>query len=81
MHYYFSKGLYKNLRSDVFSEYVSLPARDDPDRLKFAAIFQQMSHQADYSPAPLQLSLRESRGIAAVMGMAICDALGASTEF
>ena len=40
-----------------------------------------MTKKNDFSPSLLELSTRESRGIASILGMTICDALGACTEF
>lgn len=54
---------------------------NDEDRHKFEAFFLEMRNNKEYSPEKLGLTLRESRGIAAVMGMSIGDALGACTEF
>jgi ADP-ribosylglycohydrolase len=40
-----------------------------------------MKEKGEYKPAVLELSTIQSRSIAAIMGMAVADALGASTEF
>jgi len=40
-----------------------------------------MSKNGHFEPSVLGLSIKEERGTAAVVGMAVADALGASTEF
>ena len=40
-----------------------------------------MRKDGNFNPTPLGLSITESRGTAAVLGMAVSDALGASTQF
>lgn len=40
-----------------------------------------MLDRKDFNPEKLGLGLRESRGVAAVLGMGIGDALGSCTEF
>jgi ADP-ribosyl-[dinitrogen reductase] hydrolase len=40
-----------------------------------------MEESKDFNPNKLELDLRQSRGIGAVMGMGIGDALGSCTEF
>lgn len=79
MDYYFSKQLHRHLHGDFYNKYLVLPDKNDEDRVKFSAIFKKMEEDKNFSPTVLNLSLRESRGIGAVMGMAVCDALGSST--
>lgn len=54
----------------------------DPDRLRFSQIFEGFKAKKAASVQELGLESEQiSRGIAAVLGMAICDTLGACTEF
>jgi hypothetical protein len=57
----------------------SIIPKDDEDRIKFKEIFQQMEENNDFNPNQLGLDLRQSRGIGAVLGMGIGDALGSCT--
>jgi hypothetical protein len=51
----------------------------DDDRKKVEDIFKNREKDIDISS--LNLSLKRQRAVASVLGMAICDALGACTEF
>ena len=80
METYFSNPAMRHNMNQCYRVHSIIPA-DDEDRLRFAAIFQEMRESKDFSPSKLGLSLRESRGVAAVLGMGIGDALGSCTEF
>jgi hypothetical protein len=80
METYFSKPAMRHNMNQCYRVHSIVP-QDDEDRLRFAAIFQEMQDSKDFSPSQLGLSLRESRGAGAVLGMGIGDALGSCTEF
>ena len=80
MEFYFKNQIYGKIRHDFLNTYSIVP-KDHPDRLKFADILSAMQKNGNFNPSSLGLSLKESRGTAAVLGMAVSDALGASTEF
>ena len=80
MDFYFKHQIYAKVRHDFHNAYSVIP-EDHPDRLRYRDIFTSMLQDNKYDPASLGLTLTESRGVAAVLGMAVADALGASTEF
>ena len=77
---YFDEKLSKKLQDGEFNTHSLIP-QTDPDRLKFSSVFEKMKSDQVFNAKLLNLGLKQSRGVAAVMGMAIADALGASTEF
>lgn len=78
MNRYFKQQLYKVFPSYYYCKY-SLVGPMDEDRKKVEEIFKNREKDIDISS--LNLSLERQRAVASVLGMAICDALGACTEF
>ena len=78
MEFYFKFQIYHKTKSDFLNRYSVIP-KSHPDRLKFTDILQAMRKEGNFDPALLGLTLAESRGTGAVLGMAVTDALGAST--
>jgi hypothetical protein len=78
MDFYFKRQVYAKVRPDFLNTYSLIPS-DHPDRTRFSAILTTMLANKNFDPAPLGLSVAEGRGTAAVLGMAVADALGAST--
>jgi ADP-ribosylglycohydrolase len=80
MELYFSNAKLKHNLNQAYRLHSIIPKEDD-DRVRFSAIFQEMENSKEFSPGKLALDLRQSRGVAAVLGMGIGDALGSCTEF
>ena len=80
MEFYFQHQVYHKIRSDFFNVYSIIP-QDHEDRVRFTGIFKKMTEEEKFDPSLLSLNPKESRAVAAVLGMAVVDALGASTEF
>lgn len=57
----------------------SIISLNDQDRLKFSKIFKDMVKSKVLNPQKLGLDVKTSRAIATFLGLAIGDALGAST--
>jgi hypothetical protein len=72
---------HRNFPEDLLNNF-SIIDEKDADRVRFSAIFQKMREGKDYDPALLGIGdVEVERCIASLLGLAICDALGASTEF
>lgn len=72
---------HRGFAEDLLNNF-SLIAEKDADRTRFSAIFQKMKESEDYDSALLVIGdVEMERCIASLLGLAICDALGASTEF
>lgn len=77
---YFTSGSKAKLKESTYNKH-SIISGNDPDRGHYASIFKQMRDKNTYEAKTLGFDSALSRGVGAVMGMAIADALGASTEF
>lgn len=80
MDFYFSKQIHHTVSSGFFCVH-SIISKEDEDRLRFSQFFKEMQEKGPIDVKQLGFESKKSRGIAAIMGMAIGDALGASTEF
>jgi ADP-ribosyl-[dinitrogen reductase] hydrolase len=78
--FYFKQQVYRKVRYDFLNVYSVVP-QDHPERLRLSPLLSQITHEAKFDPVPLAIPTAESRALAAVLGMAVADALGASTEF
>lgn len=71
--------MYKELGRDFLNQHSIIPL-EDSDRLTFANIFEFIKKSHNYHPSSLALpNPQVSRGVGSILGMAIADALGAST--
>jgi hypothetical protein len=80
METYFSNDKMRRGWDQVYRNH-SIIDKFDEDRLKYAPIFEKMLIDKTFDPKLLDLDLRQSRGVGAVLGMGIGDALGSCTEF
>lgn len=72
---------YRGFPEDLLNTY-SIISEKDSDRIRFSGIFQKMKEEKDYDPVLLGIEdVEVRRCVASLLGLAICDALGASTEF
>lgn len=78
--FYFKHQVYRKIRYDFLNQYSVVPI-DHPERLRLSPLLAQLTHEAKFDPTLLAIPTPESRATAAVLGMAVADALGASTEF
>jgi len=76
---FYKSNQYGIIHNDEFNIFSLIP-QNDKDRNKFQEIFEKMDRE-NLGPESLRLAKEHSRAIAVMLGMAICDALGASTEF
>ena len=80
MEFYFKHQIYQKIKYDFMNSYSVIP-KEHPDRVKFTDLLTSMRKQGNFDPSSLGLSVSEASGTAAVLGMAVSDAFGASTEF
>lgn len=78
METYFEMGIEKKLNCGTYAHF-SIIDPQDPHRLKYAPLLQKIAQDAACDPSILELSVKESRAIGSFIGLAVCDALGAST--
>lgn len=70
---------HRSLPEDLLNTY-SIINDKDTDRIRFNAVFHRMKEGKDYDPIKLGIQdVEVDRCIASLLGLAICDALGAST--
>lgn len=70
---------HRDIPADVLNK-VSIVHLDDPDRKFYNEIFHQMKQVNNYEPEYLAIDNKEtSRCVGSLLGLGICDALGAST--
>jgi hypothetical protein len=70
---------HRSLSEDLLNTF-SIISEKDSDRIRFSAIFERMKESKDYDPIKLGIEdVEVERCIASLLGLSICDALGAST--
>lgn len=80
-HRYYQFKFYDKIQPDKLSIHSVVPF-GDADRFRFSQIFEGFKAKKAASVEELGLESQQiSRGVAAILGMAICDTLGACTEF
>ena len=77
---YYNNNLAKRIGPAFFNTF-SIISPIDVDRDRFHHLLRSMFLQEKPDPLVLGLQIKESRAIASLLGLGICDALGASTEF
>jgi hypothetical protein len=83
MEEYFSRPVSEVIRSSDYNLF-SIIDKNDKDRLHFAPLlhkllFESESEGKKYSKNMLNIDIKTERAIASLLGLAICDAFGAST--